>query len=101
MAFDDPENPKIIEDFIRAIGAEPVIYSQRNECCGAYMALEDNADYARSRVNAVLDVCGRTRARKRWLPPVRCACTTWQNNARRYEAAREVLHRAAGRGARA
>ncbi|MFR6375200.1 MAG: heterodisulfide reductase-related iron-sulfur binding cluster [Oscillospiraceae bacterium] len=25
MQFDDPENPKMLEDFIRAIGAEPVI----------------------------------------------------------------------------
>ena len=25
MAFDDPENPTIIEDFIRALGAEPVV----------------------------------------------------------------------------
>ena len=25
MQFDDPENPTIIEDFIRAIGAEPVV----------------------------------------------------------------------------
>ena len=43
MAFDDPENPSIIEDFIRAIGAEPVIYAERNECCGGYIALEDPA----------------------------------------------------------
>ena len=41
MAFDDPENPTIIEDFIRALGAEPVSYAYRNECCGAYLALED------------------------------------------------------------
>ena len=34
MAFDDPENPAIMEEFIRAIGAEPVIYPYRNECCG-------------------------------------------------------------------
>ena len=53
MAFDDPENPQIIEDFIRAIGATPVIYSQRNECCGGYMAMEDR-DFARRRVDAVL-----------------------------------------------
>ena len=26
MQMDNPENPKIMEDFIRAIGAEPVIY---------------------------------------------------------------------------
>lgn len=40
MQFDDPENPSIIEDFLKALGAEPVIFSRRNECCGAYAALE-------------------------------------------------------------
>lgn len=41
MAFDNPENPSIIEDFIRAIGAEPVIYPYRNECCGGYISLKE------------------------------------------------------------
>ncbi len=41
LAFDDPENPKIIEDFIRAVGAEPVIYPYRNECCGGYISLKE------------------------------------------------------------
>lgn len=41
MKFDNPENPKIIEDFIKAIGGTPVIYPMRNECCGGYVALED------------------------------------------------------------
>ena len=40
MRMDDPENPKIIEDFIRALGGDPVIYPYRNECCGGYIALE-------------------------------------------------------------
>lgn len=40
MQMDDPENPQIMEDFIRAIGAEPVIYSYRNECCGGYVRME-------------------------------------------------------------
>lgn len=53
MAFDDPENPKIIEDFLRALGATPVLYSQRNECCGGYMAMEDG-DFTRRRVETVL-----------------------------------------------
>ena len=43
LAFDDPENPKIIEDFIRAIGAEPVVYPYRNECCGGYISLKEKA----------------------------------------------------------
>jgi len=41
MSFDDPENPTIIEDFIRAIGAEPVVYPYRNECCGGYISLKE------------------------------------------------------------
>lgn len=41
LAFDNPENPTIIEDFIRAIGAEPVIYPYRNECCGGYISLKE------------------------------------------------------------
>lgn len=53
MAFDDPENPQIIEDFIRAIGATPVAYSQKNECCGGYMAMEDKA-FAQKRVEVIL-----------------------------------------------
>lgn len=43
MAMDDVENPVILEDFIRAIGGEPVIYAMRNECCGGYVTLEDKA----------------------------------------------------------
>ena len=54
MGFDDPENPRILEDFIRALGAEPVIYAQRNECCGGYTVLENPAG-AEKRSRAVSD----------------------------------------------
>ena len=54
LQFDSPENPKIIEDFIRALGAEPVIYPMRNECCGGYITLEDK-NQAKKRSNAVVD----------------------------------------------
>lgn len=40
MAMDDVENPSIMEDLISALGAEPVIYAYRNECCGGYITLE-------------------------------------------------------------
>ena len=43
LGMDNPENPQIIEDFIRAIGGTPVLYPYRNECCGGYMATEDKA----------------------------------------------------------
>ena len=41
MALDDAENPTILEDFIRALGATPVIYPYRNECCGGYISLKE------------------------------------------------------------
>lgn len=53
MAMDNPENPTIMEDFIRAIGAEPVVYAQRNECCGGYLVLEDRT-IPEKRVKAIL-----------------------------------------------
>ncbi len=41
LGFDDPENPSIMEDFLSAIGAEPVRYPYRNECCGGYVSLKE------------------------------------------------------------
>ena len=41
MAMDDPENPKIIEELIKALGGEAVIYPYRSECCGGYISFED------------------------------------------------------------
>ncbi len=43
MQMDDPENPRIMEDFIKALGAEPVVYAKRNECCGGYVSVESPA----------------------------------------------------------
>ena len=40
MAMDDPENPTIMEDMIRALGGTPVIFANRNECCGGYVSAE-------------------------------------------------------------
>lgn len=40
MKMDDPENPTIIEDLIKAIGADPIVYANRNECCGGYVSME-------------------------------------------------------------
>lgn len=36
VAFDDVENPMIMENLISALGATPVPFSQKTECCGAY-----------------------------------------------------------------
>lgn len=54
MAFDDPENPRILEDFIKALGATPVIYPFRNECCGGYISVTDQKQTAKN-VDKILD----------------------------------------------
>lgn len=54
MQMDDPENPTIIENLIKALGATPVKYSMRNECCGGYSTLE-NKEIAKAKANAVME----------------------------------------------
>lgn len=36
VAIDDPEDPTVVEDILLCIGAEPIDYPERNECCGSY-----------------------------------------------------------------
>lgn len=40
VAYDDPENPRALDDLITALGAEAVDYSHQGECCGAYLAVK-------------------------------------------------------------
>jgi heterodisulfide reductase subunit B len=54
MGLDDPENPSVMEELIRAPGAEPVIFANRNECCGGYVVAE-SPDLAKRKSAAVLD----------------------------------------------
>ena len=54
LGFDDPENPTIIENFIRAIGAEPVYYGLRNECCGGYSTIEGK-EFAQKQVAKIMN----------------------------------------------
>jgi len=54
LEFDNPENPTIIEDFIRAIGATPVVYPYRNECCGGYISLKEK-DMSKNMCERIMD----------------------------------------------
>ena len=54
LQMDDPENPKIMEDLISALGGEPVIFPRRNECCGGYVVLE-NPSSSEKKSKAVLE----------------------------------------------
>ena len=53
MHMDDPENPSIMEDFIKALGADSVIYAKRNECCGGYVSVE-SPGLAKKSSNAIV-----------------------------------------------
>ncbi len=54
MQFDNPENPTILEDLIKALGGEPVKYPYKNECCGAYVSLK-SPELAVKKSKAIID----------------------------------------------
>jgi heterodisulfide reductase subunit B len=41
VAYDDPDNPQSLDDLMAALGATPVDFPHKNECCGAYLAVKD------------------------------------------------------------
>lgn len=47
IELDDPENPRIMEDFLLALSAEPVAYPYRNECCGSFLSVSSSDSSAR------------------------------------------------------
>ena len=44
VAFDDPENPTVMDELIMALGAEAVEWSYKIECCGASLGLTTRTD---------------------------------------------------------
>lgn len=40
LQTDNAEDPRIMEDLIKALGGTPVAFPERNECCGAYSFAE-------------------------------------------------------------
>lgn len=39
VAYDDPDHPRSLDDLMTALGATPVDYPHKNECCGAYLTV--------------------------------------------------------------
>jgi len=39
LQFDDPESPSIFENFVRELGAAPVDFPLKVECCGSYLVV--------------------------------------------------------------
>lgn len=53
VAVDHPERPEIVEGILAALGAEPVFFPERVECCGAYLTVT-KAEAVRLRVGSIL-----------------------------------------------
>jgi heterodisulfide reductase subunit B len=43
MNFDDPENPRIMEDFVEHLGGQVVAFPYRTECCGSFLGISSPA----------------------------------------------------------
>ena len=53
VAYDDPDHPQSLDDLMAALGATPVDFPHKNECCGAYLAVKD-AEVTREMVYTIL-----------------------------------------------
>jgi heterodisulfide reductase subunit B len=74
MAFEDPENPMALENLLTALGAQPVPFPLKTECCGASLGVP--------RKDAVLELSGRilSAAREAGAQALCVACPLCQMN---------------------
>ncbi len=62
IGLDEPDNPSIFEEFLEAVGAKPVDYAFKQECCGSYLSVSmpDAATEASYRVLRAAKMEGAT-----------------------------------------
>jgi heterodisulfide reductase subunit B len=53
IGFDDMENPTILDDLMETLGADPVDFPYKTECCGAYQTV-DKPEIIADRTNQIL-----------------------------------------------
>ena len=61
VGIDSPDSPQVMEQLFSSLGAEPVDFSQKAECCGAYQAVS-NPEIARARVGDIVSAARRAGA---------------------------------------
>jgi heterodisulfide reductase subunit B len=57
IAIDNVEDPTILREFLKALGASPVDFPESTRCCGSYQVIsspDDIAEYARPILNSAL-----------------------------------------------
>jgi len=55
IGIDDPEAPTIMDDFIEAMGAEPVNNPYKSLCCGSYHTVGDNKELVADRAYKIIN----------------------------------------------
>ena len=58
MGIDNAESPSVMEDLLKALGAEPVYFPQRIECCGAHLAMDNEGIVTRLSGNVLTSAAG-------------------------------------------
>lgn len=54
LEFGDPENPQVMDDLMRVLGAVPTRFDFKTECCGGYLVV-NRRDVAKSASKKILD----------------------------------------------
>jgi heterodisulfide reductase subunit B len=54
LEFDDPENPQVMDDLMRVLGASPVRFDFKAECCGGYLVV-NRRDVAKAASKKILN----------------------------------------------
>ena len=68
VAFDDVEEPVLLDELVKSLGGVPVDFSQKTECCGAYQTV-DKPEIIAGRTNQIL-----TDAREQGADVVAVSC---------------------------
>ncbi|MDH5684287.1 MAG: heterodisulfide reductase-related iron-sulfur binding cluster, partial [candidate division WOR-3 bacterium] len=54
LKFDDPDNPRVMDDLMATLGAQPIDFPFKGECCGGYV-LVNAQDVALKCSKTILD----------------------------------------------
>jgi heterodisulfide reductase subunit B len=54
LEFDDPDNPQVMDDLMRVLGAAPTRFDFKTECCGGYLVV-NKREVAKAASKKILD----------------------------------------------
>ena len=75
VAFDNAENPTCMDELVAALGAEPVVWPYKTECCGASLSITQSKVVGRLGRKLLLMARQAGTSASSW--PARCVSSTW------------------------